>query len=127
MAMIFQACHNSSAAFLNQNNSAKNAITSAQDMAYLHQKYLNYLVSELKPVLTEIIKQGIELGEINFEYPSALAEIVLIILAVKFDTAFLSTTANASEETLKGLISLLEKGTGIPHGSLNYLSLLDID
>ena len=29
MAMIFQACHNSSAAFLNQNNSAKNAITSA--------------------------------------------------------------------------------------------------
>lgn len=127
MAMIFQACHNSSAAFLNQNNSAKNAITSAQDMAYLHQKYMNYLVSELKPVLTEIIKQGIELGEINFEYPSALAEIVLIILAVKFDTAFLSTTANASEETLKGLISLLEKGTGIPHGSLNYLSLLDID
>ena len=127
MAMIFQACHNSSAAFLNQDNSAKNAITSAQDMAYLHQKYLNYLVSELKPVLTEIIKQGIELGEINFEYPSALAEIVLIILAVKFDTAFLSTTANASEETLKGLISLLEKGTGIPHGSLNYLSLLDID
>ena len=127
MAMIFQACHNSSAAFLNQNNSAKNAITSAQDMAYLHQKYLNYLVSELKPVLTEIIKQGIELGEINFEYPSALAEIVLIILAVKFDTAFLSTTANASEETLKGLISLLEKGTGIPHGSLNYLSLLDIE
>lgn len=127
MAMIFQACHNSSAAFLNQNNSAKNAITSAQDMAYLHQKYMNYLVSELKPVLTEIIKQGIELGEINFEYPSALAEIVLIILAVKFDTAFLSTTANASEETLKGLISLLEKGTGIPHGSLNYLSLLDIE
>lgn len=127
MAMIFQACHNSSAAFLNQNNSAKNAITSAQDMAYLHQKYMNYLVSELKPVLTEIIKQGIELGEINFEYPSALAEIVLIILAVKFDTAFLSTTANASEETLKGLISLLEKSTGIPHGSLNYLSLLDIE
>ena len=69
--------------------------------------------------------RGIEMGEINFEYPSALAEIVLIILAVKFDTAFLSTSADGSEETLKGLISLLEKGTGIPHGSLNYLALLD--
>ena len=127
MAMIFQACHNSSAAFLNQNNSAKNAMASAQDIAFLHQKYMNYLVSELKPVLTEIIKQGIELGEINFEYPSALAEIVLIILAVKFDTAFLSTSADGSEETLKGLIALLEKGTGIPHGSLNYLALLDLE
>lgn len=127
MAMIFQACHNSSSAFLNQNGSAKNAVTTAQDMAFLHQKYMNYLVSELKPVLTEIIKQGIELGEIQFEYPAALSEIVLIILAVKFDTSFLSSSADCSEETIKGLISLLEKGAGIPHGSLNYLSLLDID
>lgn len=58
MAMLFQACRNSSSAFLNQNNATE--ISDAQNQALLHQKYLNYLISELKPELAEIIKQGIE-------------------------------------------------------------------
>ena len=52
MAMLFQACQKFSVAFLNQNY---NAPSSIQDMAVLHQKYLNYVISELKPALTEII------------------------------------------------------------------------
>ena len=64
MAMLFQACQNSSVAFLRQNH---NASSSVQDLALLHQKYLNYVISELKPALTEIISQGIENGEIHFD------------------------------------------------------------
>ena len=123
MAMIFQACRSSSDAFLNQNSSAAGAGTSAQDAAFLHQKYMNHLVAELKPNLTEIIKQGIASGEIDFEYPAALAEIVLIVLAVKLNHTFLSATAEDSEETIRGLVALLEKGTGVPKGTLNYLTL----
>lgn len=122
MAMLFQACHNSSSAFLNQNNTTE--ISSAQDQALLHQKYLNYLISELKPDLAEIIKQGIDRGEIDFDYPEALAEIVLIVIAIKLDNSFIPSTPEETENTLKGLISLLERGTGIPNGILSYLSLL---
>ena len=80
MAMMFQACRNSSAAFLKQDHAST---ASVQDLAFLHQKYLNYLISELKPALTDIISQGIACGEICFDHPAALAEIALIVLAVK--------------------------------------------
>lgn len=119
MAMILQACRNSSAAFLNHSSTA--SVISAQDTAFLHQKYMNHLISELKPSLTEIIKQGIDSGDIHFEYPAALAEIVLIVLAVKLNNTFLSGTAEDSEDTIRGLVALLEKGTDIPRGTLNYL------
>ena len=99
MAMILQACRNSSAAFLNQSNTASAAGANAQDTAFLHLKYMNHLISELKPSLTEIIRQGIASGDIHFEYPAALAEIVLIVLAVKLNNTFLSATAEDSEET----------------------------
>lgn len=122
MAMLFQACRNSSAAFLKQN---QNTVSSVQDLAFLHQKYLNYLISELKPALTEIISQGIACGEIHFDYPSALAEIALIVLAVKLDNSLVPSAPEEIEDTLKGLISLLEKGTGLPAGTLEYLSLIN--
>lgn len=119
MAMIFQACRNSSTEFLRQNKDS--AGTDAQEKSFLHQKYLNYLVSELKPDLTMIIQQGIENGDIRFEYPAALAEIVLIVLAVKLDNTLIPSTPEEIEETILGLISLLEKGTENPSGSLNFL------
>lgn len=96
-----------------------------QESAYLHQKYLNYLISELKPNLSKIIRQGIAAGEIHFEYPEALAEIVLIVLGVKLNNTFLSTTPEDCEYTIRGLISLLEQGTGLPEGTLSYLHLTE--
>ena len=118
--MLFQACQNSSAIFLRQKH---NASTSAQDLAFLHQKYLNYVVLELKPALTEIISQGIDCGEIHFDHPAALAEIVLIVLAVKFDNSLIPASPAEMADTLRGLIELLEKGTGVPTGTLEYLSV----
>lgn len=120
MAMILQACRNSSDAFLSQDNTVT---ANAQESAFLHQKYMNHLIAELKPSLTEIIRQGIAAGEIHFEYPAALAEIVLIVLAVKLNNTFLSATAEDSEDTIRGLVALLERGTGVPEGALNYLTL----
>ena len=123
MAMLFQACQNSSIAFLSQNNRSSAAV-SIQDQAFLHQKYLKYLIAELKPELTEIISQGISSGEIHFDYPAALAEIALIVIAVKLDNSLVPSTPEGIEETLKGLISLLERGTDVPAGTLGYLTLM---
>ena len=121
MAMLFQACQNSSSIFLRKKHKAS---TSAQDLAFLHQKYLNYVVSELKPALTQIISQGISCGEIHFDYPAALAEIVLIVLAVKLDNSLIPSSVEETADTFRGLIALLEKGTGVPAGTLDYLSIL---
>ena len=124
MAMLFQACRSSAAAFLKQGGEKNRTIT-IQESAYLHQKYLNYLISELKPNLAKIIRQGIAAGEIHFDYPEALAEIVLIVLGVKLNNTFLSTTPEDCEYTIRGLISLLEQGTGVAEGTLNYLNAVE--
>lgn len=120
MAMLFQACHSSAAAFLKQGDDNARAMTQ-QETAHLHQKYLNYLISELKPNLAKIIEQGIAAGQIHFDYPEALAEIVLIVLGVKLNNTFLSATQEDCEYTIRGLIALLEQGTGVPEGTLSYL------
>ena len=124
MAMIFQACKDSSYEFLSAKKNS-NATTPPEN-ASIHQKYLNHLVSEMKPSLTRIIEQGIEQGQIQFEYPKALAEIVLIVLAVKFDNTIMPSTYEEIEETICALISLLEKGTENPTGSLNFLLNLNV-
>ena len=121
MAQIFQACRDSSRNFLSQGNQVSQL--DERELSFLHQKYLKHLITELKPDLTEIIRQGIERGEIHFDYPAALSEIVLIVLTIKLDNTLLPSSKEEIEETIQGLISLLEKGTGNPAGSLNFLKL----
>lgn len=121
MAMIFQACRNSSSEFMKQKDPS---LAGAQEGAYIHQKFLNHLISGLKPTLSEIISQGIELGQITFAYPQALAEIVLIVLTVKLDNTIVPSSQSEIETTIRGLVALLEKGTENPVGSLNFLTAL---
>lgn len=121
MALIFQACRNSSSEFLKQNKAATHS--SIQEQTLLHHKYLRYIIMELKPALTEIICQGIESGEISFEHPDSLAEIVLLVLTVKIDNTLIPSTREEIEQIILDLIALLEKGTGNPKGSLNFLTL----
>lgn len=118
MALIFQACRNSSSAFRTRKDSE---FSDAREDAFIRQKYMRHLISEMKPVLTEIIRQGIREGQIHFEHPAALAEIVLIVLTVKLDNSLAPSEPQETEETIRGLISLLEKGTENPAGSLNFL------
>ena len=120
MAMLFQACRNSSAEFLREESSSD--LPSVQEKAYVHQKYLTHLVQSLKPELTSIIRQGIERGEIHFDQPDALAEIVLIVLSVKLDNTLVPSSKEEIEGTIGGLVKLLEQGTGNPSGSLNFLT-----
>lgn len=79
----------------------------APENAYIHQKFLNHLITELKPTLTRIISQGIEDGLIDFDNPEALSEIALIVLAVKIDNTLGSFHAggDSSNHSGTGLIS----------------------
>ena len=63
----------------------------------------------------------IDAGEIHFDKPGVLAEIVLIVLTVKMDNTIIPSSREEIEETIAGLVSLVEKGTDNPPGSLNFL------
>ena len=120
MAMIFQACRSSSTEYSKSEASTGDG-AGAQEKAFLHQTYMNHLITELKPVLAEIIRQGIQAGEIHFDHPDKLAEMVLIILPVKMDNTIVPSTKEEIEGTITALVSLLEKGTENPPGSLDFL------
>ncbi len=121
MAMIFQACRNISTEFL---KSETQSAAGSSEKAFLHQKYISHIIQELKPVLAEIIRQGITEGTIHFDRPEALAEIVLIVLAVKMDNSLTESPRDEIRDTIAGLVTLLEKGTGNPPGSLNFLNAI---
>ena len=118
MAMIFQACRNASLEFSKQKDSSSAGI---YEGAYIHQMFLNHVITGLKGTLAQIIRQGIQEGQITFEDPEALAEIVLIVLTVKLDNTIVPSTQEDVEKVMRALVSLLEKGTDNPMGSLKLL------
>ena len=124
MAAIFEACQKSSKEFLqSRHRMSEHALfQSAQEQAYIHHKYLKYLNAELKPSLTEIIKQELDEDLIHFEYPEQLAEIVLIVLTVKLDNSIIPSSSEEIAQCIQALVLLLEKGTGTPPGALDYLT-----
>ena len=93
-----------------------------KEQAYIHAKYMKYIIRELKPSLTEIIKQQIEEGTLKFDYPEQLAEIILIILTVKLDNSLIPSTKEDISKLFDALISLLENGADSSAGVLNYLT-----
>ena len=50
-----------------------------------------------------------------------MAEIVLIVLTIKLDNSIVEASMEEVKDTIAGLITLLEKGTENPPGSLNFL------
>ena len=122
MAMLFEAFRSSSSEFLKREIiSESESKKQKYEQAYVHQNFLRHVISELKPVLTEIIRQGIEKDLLHFDYPDALAEIVLIVLTIKIDNYLLPSTRQEIEGTIRGLIALLEKGTEASPGILDFL------
>lgn len=120
-AMIFHTCVSSYEEF--NRVFPKSPQKSEQEMAFLHQKHMRYLIRELKPVLTPILEQGIEAGQLRFERPSELSEIILIVLTVKLENSLVPSDKGEIEDTIQGLISLLEKGTECRTGALDFMKL----
>ena len=122
LAHIFNASQKASQEFIRKSEISKNQQSTSgriYDGAFIHQQFMSHIIKELKPVFSEIIHQAIQNGEVKFDYPEELADIILIVLTVKID----NTLSPASEEeitrSLQALISLLEKGTDNPLGAFN--------
>lgn len=81
-----------------------------------HQRYLHYMISGLKPPWPRLSARDLT-GDIHFDYPDALAEIVLLVLTVKLDGTPGPSTRKR-RNTIRALVAL--KGYGDPAGSLGF-------
>ena len=71
LEIIFHACLESSSELKRQEQSA--TFNEMQQSALIHQRFIRILISRLKPILADIIRQGIGEGSICCDYPEAVS------------------------------------------------------
>ncbi|EOS39911.1 TetR/AcrR family transcriptional regulator [Lachnospiraceae bacterium] len=118
MEIIFRTCRDSSMELSRQE---AGSYMELQQSALLHQQYIYIMIRNLRPILADIIRQGNQEGSIVCSSPEEVAEIVLIILTIKFDTYLSNSDAAQTQKTLDVFTYMLETSFQIEKGRLDYI------
>lgn len=118
MEIIFRTCRDSSIEFSRQE---AGSYMELQQSALLHQQYIYIMIRNLRPILADIIRQGNQEGTISCSSPDEVAEIVLIILTIKFDTYLSNSNLTQTQKTLDVFTYMLETSFQIEKGRLDYI------
>lgn len=118
MEIIFRTCRDSSIELSRQE---AGSYMELQQSALLHQQYIYIMIRNLRPILADIIRQGNQEGTITCSSPEEVAEIVLIILTIKFDTYLSNADAAQIQSTLDVFTYMLETSFHIEKGRLDYI------
>ena len=118
MEIIFRTCRDSSIELSRQE---AGSYMELQQSALLHQQYLYIMIRNLRPILADIIRQGNQEGTISCSSPDEVAEIVLIILTIKFDTYLSNSDLTQTQKTLDVFTYMLETSFQIEKGRLDYI------
>ncbi len=116
MEIIFRTCRDSSIELSRQE---AGSYMELQQSALLHQQYI--MIRNLRPILADIIRQGNQEGTISCSSPDEVAEIVLIILTIKFDTYLSNSDLTQTQKTLDVFTYMLETSFQIEKGRLDYI------
>ena len=92
-----------------------------QEDALIHQKFARVIISRLKPILTDIIRQGIAEGSMHCDYPEETAQIILTELTIILGNNLLPVSRNEIVDLLKAFSTMQEASMGITPGSLHFL------
>ncbi len=118
MEIIFRTCRDSSIELSRQE---AGSYMELQQSALLHQQYIYIMIRNLRPILADIIRQGNQEGTITCSSPDEVAEIVLIILTIKFDTYLSNSDLTQTQKTLDVFTYMLETSFQIEKGRLDYI------
>ena len=118
MEIIFRTCRDSSVELPRQE---AGSYMELQQSALLHQQYIYIMIRNLRPILADIIRQGNQEGTITCSSPDEVAEIVLIILTIKFDTYLSNSDLTQTQKTLDVFTYMLETSFQIEKGRLDYI------
>lgn len=85
--------------------------------AEMHQRSLVYSVKKLSPVLAEVVKQGIEVGVFETEYPLEAVEFLMAAAEFVFDIGLWSWNQEELEKKASAFINIVERVLGAKSGS----------
>lgn len=86
--------------------------------ALMHQKIQKVIFNEVPPILTDIIREGIEQGIFNTPFPHACMEMVVIYASTVFDGDMVVMTEEERASRIVAFVSNMERLLGAENGSL---------
>ncbi|GGG01688.1 TetR family transcriptional regulator [Paenibacillus albidus] len=92
------------------------------DNAQLHQKSLTETILQLTPVLTGVIKQGVEEQLFHTPYPQESIEFLLISSQFLFDEGLFHWTPEEMMQKIQAFIYIMETTLGAKKGSFSYVT-----
>lgn len=92
--------------------------------ALMHQKIKEVILSSVTPILTGIIREGIEQGLFNTSYPYECMEMILVYTNTVFDNGMMIMTAEQRRLRVEAFIYNVERLLGAESGSLMYVMKL---
>ena len=119
MELIYHACLDSSTELRRQE--AIGTFNEQQESAFIHQKFARIIITRLKPILTDIIRQGMEEGTIHCEYPEETAQIVLTVLTITLDNNLIPADQDQIGRILTAFTQMQGKSMDIPAHTLEFV------
>ena len=119
MELIYHACLDSSTELRRQE--AIGTFNEQQESAFIHQKFARIIITRLKPILTDIIRQGMEEGTIHCEDPEETAQIVLTVLTITLDNNLIPADQDQIGRILTAFTQMQEKSMDIPAHTLEFV------
>jgi AcrR family transcriptional regulator len=89
--------------------------------AEMHQRGLVQAILHLTPVLTDVIKQGIDEKVFVTDYPQETIEFLLASAQVIFDEGLFQWQPHEALQKAKAFVSIMETTLGAKKGSFDYL------
>lgn len=87
--------------------------------ALMHQKMQATLLAGINPILTELVKEGIEQGICHTRYPESVVEMTILYANVAFDELNVAgLRPEQREKKIAGFIYNMERLMGMAEGSL---------
>lgn len=100
---------------------AKSSLSALQESALIHQEFVSFTIQELLPILSQVLSQGHEEGQLCCPDPESTARIILSILAIHLDNHLAPASPEEIRCLLKTFAWMQEASMKIPHGKLDFL------
>ncbi|MDU5143819.1 MAG: TetR/AcrR family transcriptional regulator [Paenibacillus dendritiformis] len=89
--------------------------------ALMHQKIQTVIINGVPPLLTEIIREGIEQGMFNTPFPYECMEMVVIYANTVFDDDMVQMTDDERASRMQAFVFNVERLLGAQSGSLMHV------
>ncbi|MFJ8459364.1 TetR/AcrR family transcriptional regulator [Lysinibacillus xylanilyticus] len=89
--------------------------------ALMHRKIQKVIINGLPPILTEIIREGIEQGLFSTPYPNECMEMVVAYTNTVFDDDLVELSNEERASRIPAFVFNVERLLGVENGSLMYM------